>query len=48
MEREALEKELRGYYRTGCFHIYLRGSFDQDLAKMSQEDLGTFLHAIVR
>ena len=47
MEREALEKELRGYYRTGCFHIYLRGSFDQDLAKMSQEDLGTFLHEYV-
>lgn len=42
-----LEKALRGYYRTGCFHIYLDGSFDPDLTKMSQADLGTFLHEYV-
>lgn len=47
MNKELLEKELRGYYRTGCFHIYLRGTFDQDLTKMSIEDLGTFLHEYV-
>lgn len=47
MDKEQLEKALRGYYRTGCFHIYLAGSFDKDLAKMSQEDLGTFLHEYV-
>lgn len=47
MEKELLEKALRGYYRTGCFHIYLAGSFDQDLTKMSQSDLGTFLHEYV-
>jgi len=47
MDREVLEKALRGYYRTGCFHIYLAGSFDQDLTKMSQADLGTFLHEYV-
>lgn len=47
MEKELLEKELRGYYRTGCFHIYMKGSFDQDLTKMSQSDLGTFLHEYV-
>ena len=47
MDKEALEKELRGYYRTGCFHIYMRGYFDPDLSKMTQEDLGTFLHEYV-
>lgn len=47
MEKELLEKALRGYYRTGCFHIHLVGSFDLDLAQMSQEDLGTFLHEYI-
>lgn len=47
MDQEKIEKELRGYYRTGCFHIYLRGGFDPDLSKMSREDLGTFLHEYV-
>lgn len=47
MEKEQIEKALRGYYRTGCFHIYLAGGFDKDLSKMSQEDLGTFLHEYV-
>lgn len=47
ISKEQLEKELRGYYRTGCFHIYLRGSFDQDLEKMSHEDLSTFTHEYV-
>ena len=47
MEKEQIEKALRGYYRTGCFHIYLTGSFDKVLTKMSQEDLGTFLHEYV-
>ena len=47
MDKEKLEKALRGFYRTGCFHIYLAGSFDKNLAMMSQEDLGTFLHEYV-
>ena len=47
MEKEQIEKALRGYYRTGCFHIHLVGSFNQDLTLMSQEDLGTFLHEYV-
>lgn len=47
MEKELLEKALRGYYRTGCFHIYLAGCFDPDLSKMSRVDLGTFLHEYV-
>lgn len=47
MENELLEKALRGYYRTGCFHMYLAGCFDPDLIKMSRADLGTFLHEYV-
>lgn len=47
MEKELLEKALRGYYRTGCFHMYLAGCFDPDLIKMSRADLGTFLHEYV-
>jgi len=47
IEKELLEKALRGFYRTGCFHIYLAGSFDQDLNQMSQQDLGIFLHEYV-
>lgn len=47
MERERLEKELRGFYRTGCFHIYLNGGFDPDLDKMCQRDQGSFLHEYV-
>lgn len=47
IEKELLEKALRGFYRTGCFHIYLAGYFDPDLIKMSRADLGTFLHEYV-
>ena len=47
MEKELIEKALQGFYRTGCFHIYLAGYFDPDLTKMSQADLGTFLHEYV-
>ena len=47
MNKEQIEKELRGYYRTGCFNIYLRGSFNPVLEKMEKEDLGTFLHEYV-
>ena len=47
MENELLEKALRGYYRTGCFHMYLAGCFDPDLIKMSRADLGTYLHEYV-
>ncbi len=47
INKETLENDLRGYYRTGCFHIYLRGFFDPDLTKMTKEDIGTFLHEYV-
>ena len=47
IEKEKLEKALKGYYRTGCFYIYLTGDFNQDLNQMSQADLGTFLHEYV-
>ena len=47
MEKELIEKALRGYYRTGCFHIYIAGYFDPDLTKMSRADIGTFLHEYV-
>ena len=47
IEKELLEEALGGFYRTGCFHIYLAGSFDQDLNQMSQQDLGIFLHEYV-
>lgn len=45
--REQVENELRGYYRTGCFHIYLHGSFDEDLKNMSLGDLSMFTHEYV-
>ena len=47
LEKEQIENALRGFYRTGCFDIYLEGNFDQDLTRMSHEDLGTFLHEYV-
>ena len=45
--REQIEKELSGYYRTGCFHIYLKGSFYENLAEMTYEDLSTFVHEYI-
>lgn len=47
MNKELIEKELRGYYKTGCFNIYLNGSFDPVLDNMDKRDLGTFLHEYV-
>ncbi|MBQ7945249.1 MAG: hypothetical protein IJ280_00845 [Bacteroidales bacterium] len=47
LSREQIEKELQGYYRTGCFHIYLKGSFREDLENMSFDDLSTFTHEYV-
>lgn len=41
------ERELKGFYKTGCFEIYLKGNFNQDLSLMTTEDLGTFLHEYV-
>lgn len=37
----------RGAYITGCFHICLNSDFDADLSKISNEDLGTFLHEYI-
>lgn len=44
---EEYERELKGYYKTGCFEIYLRGNFSYDLSLMTTEDMGTFLHEYV-
>lgn len=41
------ERELKGSYKTGCFEIYLKGNFNQNLSLMTTEDLGTFLHEYV-
>ena len=47
LSKEHIEKELRGYYRTGCFHIYLNGYFHEDLENVAFEDLSTFTHEYV-
>lgn len=47
MNKERIERELRGYYRTGCFNIYLNGMFDPNFEIMNRRDLGTFLHEYV-
>lgn len=44
---EQIERELRGYYRTGCFHIYLNTCYYKKLEDMNSKDLGTFIHEYV-
>lgn len=44
---EDYDRELRGYYGTGTFEIYMSGQFHPDLSYMSQKDLGTFFHEYV-
>ena len=41
------QANLRGYYRTSFFHIYLSGKFDLDTSNLSIEDRGTFLHEYI-
>ncbi|WP_146090639.1 hypothetical protein [Aureitalea marina] len=38
------EYEIRGFYRPHFLSIFINGEFDVDLEKMSQKDLGTFVH----
>lgn len=45
--QEDYEREVRGYYNTGTFEIYMSGQFHPDLSCMSQRDLGTFFHEYV-
>lgn len=40
-------QELRGNYSTSFYSIYLNGTYDADLSKMTQKDLGTLLHEYV-
>lgn len=47
INKESIERALRGYYCTGCFNIYLNGMFDPNLENMNKTDLGTFLHEYV-
>lgn len=46
IEEEILQ-ELRGYYSTSFFHIYLQGNFDLDIENLSKQDLGTFVHEYI-
>lgn len=47
IDKDQVEHDLLGSYRTGCFHIFLRGLFDENLEDMSLEDLGTFTHEYI-
>lgn len=42
-----IEKNIKGYYRTGAFHIFLEGNFSDDLSSMSKSEQGTFLHEYI-
>ena len=41
------EFETKGFYKPSYFYIYLKGDFDEDLNKMSKEDIGTFIHEYI-
>lgn len=47
MNKEQKEKELRGFYRTGCFHMYMNGTYHQNFRDMTIKDLGTFVHEYI-
>ena len=38
------EFELRGYYKTNFFTVYLDGEFNMEFEKMTQQNLGTLVH----
>lgn len=44
---EEILNELRGSYTTSFYSIYLDGSYNEDISKMSQKDQGTLLHEYV-
>ena len=39
--------EIRGYYYTSFYSIYLNGTYDADLSRMTQKDQGTLLHEYI-
>ncbi len=41
------EYELRGFYKPHFFTLFINGQYDPDLAKLSAQDLGTFVHEYV-
>lgn len=43
IEKEILN-ELRGLYRTSFYSIYLNGTYNEDISKMSKSDQGTLLY----
>lgn len=46
MDKELLA-QLRGEYSTSFYRIFMDGKYDQDLSRMSQKDLGTFVHEYI-
>ena len=44
---EDILQELRGSYSTSFYSIYLDGTYDADLSKMTQRDQGTLLHEYI-
>lgn len=46
MDKELLAR-LRGEYSTSFYRIFMDGKYDQDLSRMSQKDLGTFVHEYI-
>lgn len=46
MDKEILA-QLRGEYSTSFYRIFMDGKYDQDLSRMSQKDLGTFVHEYI-
>lgn len=42
-----LQFDLRGYYSTSFFHVYLEGEFDTDIKRLSIKDRGTFIHEYI-
>lgn len=44
---EEILNELRGSYKTSFYSIYLNGSYEEDISKMSQKDQGTLLHEYI-
>lgn len=44
---EDILQELRGRYYTSFYSIYLNGTYDADLSRMTQENQGTLLHEYI-
>lgn len=46
MDKELFAR-LRGEYSTSFYCIFMDGKYNQDLSRMSQKDLGTFVHEYI-